>query len=195
MKENSTFQWDKINKWSEELEVLHSIICKNQLLTPTVKWGTPVFTYKGKNIIAIAGFKNYFALWFYQGVFLKDEAKVLVNAQENVTKALRQWRFNSKEDINESLLLSYIAEAIENVDLGKAIKAEPKKIIIDALLEQVLKDDSLLNHHFLKFTPAKQNEFMEYVYTAKREATKWSRINKIKPMILAQKGLYDNYKK
>ena len=59
MKENNSFQWDKINKWSEELEVLHSIICKDQLLTPTVKWGTPVFTYKGKNIIAIAGFKNY----------------------------------------------------------------------------------------------------------------------------------------
>jgi len=31
----------------------------------------------------------------------------------DIEDTLRQWRFNSKEDINEKLLLEYIKEAIE----------------------------------------------------------------------------------
>ncbi|MFN8273387.1 MAG: hypothetical protein U0X58_00735 [Flavobacteriaceae bacterium] len=38
----------------------------------------------------------------------------MVNAQEGVTKALRQWRFYDKSEINESMILAYIAEAISN---------------------------------------------------------------------------------
>jgi uncharacterized protein YdeI (YjbR/CyaY-like superfamily) len=71
----------------------------------------PVYTYNGKNIFGITGFKNHFAIWFYKGVDLKDNGKVLVNAQEGITKSLRQWRFTSKSEINEKLILEYIEEA------------------------------------------------------------------------------------
>ena len=194
MEENNNPTWDKINKWREELEILHAIIVKTQLIE-TTKWGAPVYTYNGENVIGLGGFKSYFTIWFFQGVFLKDEAKVLINAQTEVTKALRQWRFTSKEEINEKLILRYLEEAIKNVELGKKIKASPKKKIIDTLFQSVLESDATLNIFFSKFTPAKQNEFMEYIDSAKKETTKWNRIEKIKPLILAQKGLNDAYRK
>jgi len=103
--------WDKVNHWAAELEILQIIISKTNLVA-TLKWGTPVYTYNGKNVVGITGFKNHFALWFYKGVALKDESKVLVNAQEGVTKSLRQWRFTSKSEIDEKLILEYIEEAI-----------------------------------------------------------------------------------
>ena len=37
-------------------------------------------------------FKEYFGIWFFQGGTLVDELKVLTNAQEGKTKAMRQWR-------------------------------------------------------------------------------------------------------
>lgn len=84
------------SSWDQELALLKSIIQKTGL-KETVKWGIPVFTFNGQNIVGIAGFKSFFALWFYNGIFLKDPNKVLINAQEGVTKALRQWRFFTKK--------------------------------------------------------------------------------------------------
>lgn len=109
--EKPNHTWDKVNHWAAELEILQIIISKTNL-AETIKWGTPVYTFNGKNVVGINGFKNHFALWFYKGVELKDDAKVLVNAQEGITKSLRQWRFTSKSEINEKLILEYIQEAI-----------------------------------------------------------------------------------
>lgn len=185
--------WDKVNHWHEELELLKSIIDKTELLE-TTKWGGCIYTLKGKNVLGIGGFKNFFTIWFFNGVFLKDENQVLVNAQEGVTKSLRQWRFTSKEDINEKDILSYIKEAIENEKQGKIIKPQKKEFLIPIELQKELDGDFLLSEAFMKFTPYKQNDFIEYITTAKREETKLLRIEKIKPLILSGIGLNDKYK-
>ena len=44
----------------------------------------------------------------------KDKQKKLINAQEGVTKALRQWRFSSVDEIVPELIKAYIHEAINN---------------------------------------------------------------------------------
>ncbi|WP_366798252.1 DUF1801 domain-containing protein [uncultured Flavobacterium sp.] len=105
-------KWNKTNQWENELEQLHAIIRKTPLIE-TTKWGGPVYTYKNKNVVGIGGFKSYFGIWFYNGVFLKDEKKLLINANEENTKSLRQMRFNSINEIDEKLILAYIKEAIE----------------------------------------------------------------------------------
>lgn len=102
---------DKVNSWSVELEELRCIITESGL-KETTKWGMPVFTFNDKNIIGIAGFKNFFTIWFFKGVQMTDPQKVLINAQEGTTKSMRQWRFTSKEQIDKELLISYIKEAI-----------------------------------------------------------------------------------
>jgi uncharacterized protein YdeI (YjbR/CyaY-like superfamily) len=192
MKEDKN-PWNKTNQWVEELEILKNIINKTQLEEAT-KWGGTVYTHNKKNILGIGGFKSYFGLWFFNGAFLKDEQKVLVAATQD-TKALRQWRMNSKTEINEKLILQYIAEAIENEEQGKILKPSKGENITSTFFENQLQNDMALQEAFQKFSPYKQKEFLEYIETAKQEKTKITRFEKIKPMILENIGLNDKYRK
>lgn len=184
--------WDRNNNWSEELELLKSVIVKTELVE-TTKWGGIVYVLNGKNVLGIGGFKNYFTIWFFNGALLLDKKKALVNAQEGVTKSLRQWRFSSKEEVDESAVLEYINEAITNEKQGKNSKPQKKEPILSELFQKELEADTNLADAFLKFSPYKQYEFLEYIETAKREETKRSRIEKIKPMIKHNIGLNDKY--
>ena len=185
--------WDKVNSWEEEIHFLKSIIDKTELVE-TVKWGGPVYVFNKKNVIGIGGFKDYFAIWFFNGVFLKDENKRLLNAQEDKTKSLRQWRFTSKEEVNEKEVLQYILEAIENEKQGKIIKPSKKEAIVSELLQKEMDQNPALAEAFQKFSPYKQYEFLEYIETAKQEKTKLTRIEKVIPMILGNIGLNDKYR-
>lgn len=191
--ENEKHSWDKVNQWAEELDLLHTILAKTELVE-TVKWGGPTFTVNGKNVLATGGFKNYFTVWFHNGVFLKDQYKVLVNANEGVTKGLRQWRFYSKDDIDEKRILEYVNEAIENEKAGLKIKPEKTKVAeIPEILKLALAKNKL-SETFSALSPYKQKEFVEYIGTAKREETKVLRLEKIIPMIQSGIGLNDKYK-
>ena len=159
------------------------------------KMGCWSFTYNEKNVVSYGGFKNFFTVWFYNGVFLKDTYNVLVNAQEGKTKSLRQWRFTSIIEIDEKKILEYITEAIEIEKKG--LKISPEKFIkipIAELLEKEFKNDRKLKTAFDKLTTGKQKEYIVYINEAKQEATKLKRLEKIKPMILQGIGLNDKYK-
>lgn len=182
-------------QWSDELTQLRNTILKTEL-TETIKWSMPTYCLNGKNVLGIGAFKNHFCLWFHNGVFLKDEHNLLINAQENKTKALRQMRFESLEDIKDVIVLKYVKEAIENQRAGKEIKSKrvTKAVVIPNELKVALKSNSELNMTFKALTPGKQREYCEYIDTAKREATKQTRLEKITPMIINGVGLHDKYK-
>ena len=186
-------KWNKTNQWENEIEQLHAIIRKTPLVE-TTKWGGPVYTYNNKNVLGIGGFKSYFGIWFYNGVFLKDEKKLLINANEENTKSLRQMRFNSANEIDEKLILSYIIEAIEIEEKGLAIPKEKKETIIPEILQNELDKNSELKNKFNTFSPYKQREFIEHITSAKQEKTQMARLEKIIPMILEEKGLNDKYR-
>jgi uncharacterized protein YdeI (YjbR/CyaY-like superfamily) len=193
MESKEKYDWNKNGQWPDELELLKSIINKTGL-AETTKWGGIAYTLNGKNVLGIGGFKDYFTIWFFKGVFLKDEEKVLVNAQEGVTKSLRQWRFVSKEEVNEKLVLQYINEAIEVENAGLAIKPEKKPFTIPERLQAELDASPALAETFAKFSPYKQKEFAEIIETAKQEKTILARLEKIKPLILQGIGLNDKYR-
>ena len=179
----------------EILIVLRDII-KSVELIETIKWSSPVYTINDKNIVGMAAFKSYVGLWFYQGALLKDEAGVLIDASEGVTKALRQWRFSSVDEINDQLVLKYIKEAIQNQEQGKEIKPDrSKELIIPEELNKAFSDDKELEHCFNRFTLGKKREFVEYVSSAKQVETRKARIEKIIPLILENIGLNDKYRK
>jgi len=166
-------------------------------LVETVKWGIPVYRFDGKNIVGFAGFKNYVGLWFYQGVFLEDSQSVLLNAQEGVTKAMRQWRFSSIEEVkeNENLILQYFNEAILNQQNGRELLPKKKgRLVLAEELVNALAQNSKLKNAFEVFTESKRREFSDYIFEAKRDSTKLSRIEKIRPMIMKGEGLNDRYK-
>jgi len=182
-------------KWVEALTILRTIINSTEV-EETLKWSAPVYTVNGKNILGLGAFKNHFGIWFFNGVFLKDEKHLLVNSQEGKTKALRQMKFTYTEDIDKNIVLAYVKESIVNQKLGKEIKPNrsKKETIIPIELKQELTKDAAFNSCFNNLSPYKQREYCEHIVTAKREATKISRLEKIKPMILQGVGLHDKYK-
>ena len=174
--------------------LLRDILLETEL-EETVKWGAPCYTLKGKNVVGLTSFKAYTGLWFHQGVFLKDQQKKLINAQEGTTKALRQWRFTSIEDIDVELVKQYVQEAIQNQREGKEIKpVRAKKIDIPEELKSELSQNNVLNEAFRSLTPGKQREYCEHIGSAKQEKTRLNRLEKAIPMILDGVGLNDKYK-
>ena len=181
-------------QWNNELQELRKIIL-NTDLEETVKWGAPVYTFDNKNVVGLGAFKSYVGLWFFQGALLKDKRKKLVSAQEGVTKALRQWRFNSVDEIDDKIVLEYVNEAIKNQKEGKEIKPSKKSAIkVPKELTELFKKNRKLKKSFDHLTPFKQREYCDYIEGAKREATINSRMEKIIPMILKGVGLHDKYR-
>ena len=194
-KVHSVEEYIEINShFGEALSMLRDIINATEL-NENVKWSAPTYDLNGKNVLSIGAFKNHFCIWFFNGVFLKDAQNLLMNAQEK-TKGLRQMRFTSIDEINKDVVLSYVKEAIENQKLGKEIKPERKKkaVVIPAELQNVLKENKTLYDAFKALTPGKQREYCDHIESAKREATKHARLDKITPMILQGVGLHDKYK-
>lgn len=183
-------------EWTEELQLLRSIMLSTSL-EETIKWGFPVYMVDKKNVIGLGAFKSYIGIWFYQGVFLLDHHKVLINAQEDKTRGLRQWRFNTVKEIDSNLVKLYVEEAIQNQKQGKeikVIKTDSKDLVIPDMLKNAMSQDSILADKFEALTFFKQKEFTEYLDSAKREATQERRLVKIIPMILSGIGLHDKYR-
>ncbi len=174
---------------------LREIILTTEL-KETFKWSQPVYTIQEKNVLSVSKFKNHFGIWFFNGVFLSDPENVLINAQEK-TKAMRNWRFTSINDIDTDLVLLYVKEAIENQKKGLVLtpeKSKSKSFKIHEVLKAALENDTELKTAFALFTPYKQKEFSEYISSAKQEKTRQSRLQKIIPMILGNIGLNDKYR-
>ena len=184
----------KHSKWTEQLSILRAVFLKTEL-KEEIKWGAPAYTLNNSIVSGLGAFKNHYAIWFHQGVFLKDKQKQLVNAQEGKTQALRQWKFTTESSIDSGLVLEYLLESIENCKAGKKLKLKPKKeLVIPKLLKTAFQKNKGLEKSFSKLSPGKQREYAEHISSAKRETTQNSRLEKITPMIIENKGLYDTYK-
>ncbi len=103
--------YEGLDQWREEAARVRALVLACGA-AETVKWGRPVYTAHGKNVVGVAAFKSYFGLWFFDGASLGDKDGVLVNAQEGKTKAMRQWRMTSAKDIRPALVKTYVKEAM-----------------------------------------------------------------------------------
>jgi len=192
--EKVTTYLQKHSKWTEQLEQLRLIFQQTEL-KEEIKWGAPTYTLNGKLVAGMAAFNNHYAIWFHQGVFLKDLKKKLINAQEGTTRGMRQWRFEQGDPIDADLVLCYVQESIENSLAGKEIKPQRKiGVEIPPLLKTAFQDNSEFKDAFEELTPGKKRAYAEYIALAKREETKQSRLEKITPMVIAKVGLNDKYK-
>lgn len=195
-KVNSVEEYIETNThYSEALTTLRNILTTTAL-EETIKWNMPTYCINGKNVLSLGAFKNHFCIWFHQGVFLKDKQQLLYNAQEEKTKAMRQMRFITKEDINKDAVLAYAKEAIENQDMGRELKPQrnTKPVVIPPELKEALNTNSKLKESFTALSPSHQREYCNYIMEAKRDDTKARRLSKVIPMIVNGKGLHDKYR-
>jgi uncharacterized protein YdeI (YjbR/CyaY-like superfamily) len=184
----------KNEKWQVGLQQLRRIFLATDL-EETIKWGGPVYTINGKNVVGMAAFKDHFGIWFFQGALLQDKAKVLINAQEGKTKAMRQIRYHAIEDMDENVVRVYVAEAIANQKAGKEIKVQRNKpVVLPTELQAAFQENKTAKQAFQRLSRGRQREYADYIHEAKQEATRQSRLAKILPMILEGRGLNDRYR-
>lgn len=100
----------------------------------------PTYRLDGKNVLSICKFKKHFGIWFFNGVFLRDELKVLENAQEGKTQTMRHWKFYAIVDVNENNVLAYMNEAIENQSQDRILLPLKKKKATRNTLPELFKD-------------------------------------------------------
>lgn len=190
--ENTVNPWQKYqHQWKEASAIMTQVLDKTTLKKEK-KWGADVYTMEGKNVIGWGGFKAFFSIWFYNGVFLSDPLNVLIAAGE--TKALRQWRFKRVEDMDQEKILSYLFEAMDKIHL-KVPKGTAPAPELPEELEQALAEDQDFKQAFARLTPGKKKEYIVYLAEAKQSSTRMKRLEKILPMILAGQGLNDKYKR
>jgi len=188
--------YEEEHPFQKSIAILRNLALKCNL-EETYKWMFPTYMINGKNVLSICKFKAHYGIWFFNGVFLKDTEKVLQNAQEGKTQAMRHWKFTVEDAIDTKKVMAYMNEAIENE--RKGIKLIPKKkgpvnVVLPPELKHAFHNDKDLKKDFAKLTAYKQKEYCEYIATAKQEKTKQSRLQKIRPMILEGKGLNDMYR-
>ncbi|MEZ6137420.1 MAG: YdeI/OmpD-associated family protein [Pirellulaceae bacterium] len=183
-----------LDQWQSELTHLRELLLSTGM-EEAIKWGTPVYSHAGKNVVGIAGFKSYFGLWFYQGALLNDPHGLLVNAREGTTNAQRQIRFHSSKQVKARLLRRYVIEAMALVEAGKEIKPnrnQPLEVPLE--LAAALKKTPKAARNFELMSKSCRREYAEYIASAKKDETKQRRLDKIMPMIVAGGGLNDRYR-
>ncbi len=185
--------FDKAGKWKEEFHLLREIVRENKSLEEDYKWMHPCYTFQGKNIVLIHGFKEYCALLFHKGALIKDTKGVLIQQTENVQSA-RQIRFTNTEQIiaQRSIIKDYIKEAVEIEKSGK--KVDMKKVAdypVPEEFQRTLDEDKALHKAFYSLTPGRQKGYLFYFNQARQTKTREARIEKYYQRILDGKGIDD----
>ena len=181
-----------LKTWQEELTRLRELILDCGL-TEDFKWMHPCYTYNGKNVILIHGFKDYCALLFNKGALLSDEKGILVQQTEN-TQSARQLRFTNLNDIEKqkSVIKSYIFEAIEVEKMGLKVKMKTtSEFETPDELEQIFETNSSFKNAFYKLSEGRQRGYLLHFAKPKQSKTRISRIEKNIKRIIDGYGLND----
>lgn len=183
---------EREKQWKEEFKKLREIILDCGL-DEELKWGQPCYSYEGKNVVLIHGFKEYCAILFMKGSLLKDPKGILVQQTKNV-QAARQVRFTKLKEIvdREKALKSYVREAVELERSGAKVKLKSiEDYPMPVELKRSLDRDPALKAAFDALSPGRRKGYMFYVSQAKQAATRESRVEKCAPRILDGLGLDD----
>lgn len=182
----------KVLNWVEELEFLRQIVLEAGL-TEEIKWGVPVYTDKGKNVVTVNALKESANIGFFKGVLLTDKHKIL--KQQGNLQSDRLIKFRNVTDIEKlkDVLKEYVIEAIAIERSGKkvAFKKNPEPIP-DELLH-IFESDPGFKKAFYALTPGRQRGYIIHFSKPKQTQTRVGRIEKYKEQIYKGLGLNDKY--
>jgi uncharacterized protein YdeI (YjbR/CyaY-like superfamily) len=156
------------------------------------KWGKPTYTVDGKNVVIMQGFKEHFALGFFQGALLKDPKKVLV--QLGQVQAGRVMKFTGVKDIRAkaATIKAHVREAIAVAKAGLRIeKKKTSDFPVPEELTERFRKDARFRRAFEALTPGRQRSYLYHFGAAKQSATRAARIAKATPAILEGRGFLE----
>lgn len=182
----------KVNNWREEIETLRQIVLETGL-NEEIKWGVPVYTHNGKNVLSVAALKGFATIGFFKGVLLTDSHKIL--QQQGSLQSDRIVRFTKTSDIKkmEDVLKSYIKEAVEIEESGKKVEFKKNPEPIPDELLQAFEDDPTFEKAFCALTSGRQRGYIIHFSQPKQPQTRIGRIEKYKEQIFNGVGLHDKY--
>lgn len=178
-------------QWEAEIAAMRRVLA-GLGMTEECKWGKPTFTVDGKNVVIMQGFKEYFALGFFQGALLKDSRKLLV--QLGQVQAGRVMKFTSAKEIRASAetIKAYVREAIAVEKAG--LRVTPKKTSdypVPEELRERFRKDPRFKRAFEALTPGRQRSYLYHFAAAKQSATRAARIEKAMPAIFEGRGFLE----
>ncbi|WP_291400645.1 DUF1801 domain-containing protein [Daejeonella sp.] len=180
----------KVNTWQTELKILREIALESGLIEE-IKWGVPVYTHHGKNIISVNALKESANMTFFKGALLSDQHKIL--QQQGNIQSGRIAKFTNPEQIEKliDVLISYIDEAIEIEKSGKKVPIlkNPEPTPIELL--QAFEEDQTFKKAFYSLSPGRQRGYTLHFLQAKQSVTRIARIEKYRAQILNGIGLND----
>lgn len=179
----------RAQKWQKEMEQLRKILLDCQL-GEELKWGKPCYTFQGKNIVIIQGFKEYCALLFFKGALLNNDKGILVKTGEN-TQVGRQIRFTDGRKIVaiKADIKAIVYEAIEVEKAGLKVVVDHSPKLIPEELQIKLDTMPALKMAFHNLTPGRQRAYIYHFSSPKQSKTRTSRVEKCIPQILDGRGL------
>ncbi len=178
-------------RWEAEIQEMRRVLASLPLKEER-KWGKPTYTMDGKNVVILGGFKEYFALAFFQGALLKDPKKLLV--QLGQVQAGRVMKFTSVSEITAkaSTIKAYVREAIEVEKAGLRVKPRTTSDLpVPAELTERFRKDARFKRAFEALTPGRQRGYLYHFAAAKQSATRTARIEKAVPAILEGRGFLE----
>ncbi len=182
----------KVNAWRQELIELRSIIAEFPF-TEEIKWGVPVYTINGKNVVSISALKQYAALSFFKGYLLDDVHTILEKAGDD-SRIGRLIRLRSTEEIRKltPIIRDYLHQSIK---LQKKDRQNPPpppaELSFPEIFIKILEQNDPLNRAFSSLTQGRKRGYSLYFSSAKKTETLITRIEKCIPLILEGKGLHE----
>ena len=175
-------------RWSAGLLELRRI-CGDTGLVETVKWGHPCYMHADRNIAIIGAFRGDFRLSFFDAALLKDPSSVLEKQGPN-TRHPDMIRFVDNAQVKgmEQVIIAYLTEAMGYAAAGIRPPKEENDVELPQELEEALASDTQLSEAFYRLTPGRQRSYAINLSSAKKSATRVSRIAKFRDKILAGKG-------
>src|SRR5437762_3394286 len=178
-------------RWKAEMAAMRRVLA-GFAMQEECKWGKPTYTLDGKNVVILQGFKEYFALGFFQGALLKDPKKVLV--QLGQIHAGRVMKFTSVKDIKAktATIKAYVRDALAVEKAG--LRMERKKTSdypVPPELTERFRKDRRFKRAFEALTPGRQRSYLYHFAAAKQPVTRVARIEKARPAIFEGRGFLE----
>lgn len=163
----------------------------------TMKWSFPHFIYKGKNLCAMASFKQHCTFGFWLEKEMKTMQEITQDIEKNSMFSLG--KITQVGDLpSKPQLKKAITEAMELTDMGVTMKkAAPSKteMEIPDYFQNALNAQPKAKDFFEKASPSFRKEYIAWVSEAKTEATRNKRLEQSLEWIAEGKSRNWKYQK
>ncbi len=156
----------------------------------TMKWSFPHFIYKGKNLCAMASFKQHCTFGFWLEKEMKTMQEITQDIEKNAMFSLG--KITRIEDLpSKPQLKKAIKEAMDLTNMGVTMKkAAPSKteMKVPDYFQTALDVNIKALEVFEKASPSFRKEYISWITDAKTEATRNKRMEQALEWIAEEKG-------